>query len=79
MNTNAARIEALSAAVQAIAAALPPDVASRAARGLQQRAAGLGQHPLSDQADAAIAGELAAILGALARTGTVPRCSEQAT
>lgn len=75
MNATAARLEVLAAAVRAIAEALPPDLARRAALGLQDHASRLPSVASAPDADAAMAGELAGLLAALARVpAKVPSC-----
>lgn len=65
MTPTEARLAVLAAAVRALCRALPPEVAHVAATGLQLELAAL--NPGGADADAAAAGELRAVLGALAR------------
>ena len=57
-----ARLEVLAAAVQAIAAALPPEQAAKAAQGLRERVEALD---VAADADEAVSVDLARLLQAL--------------
>lgn len=76
MTPTDARLEARSAAVQALAAALPPDQARRAAQALREAVGALlsecspGPPPL---ADAAMAADVGGVLGALVRVRLATR------
>lgn len=75
MNATHARLELLSAAVHAIAAAMPRERGRLAARELRATAGELATTDLDAAADAALAGELAKLLAAL--EGAAPAAPAQ--
>lgn len=73
MNATASRLDLLSAAVSSIAAALPAPVARRAADQLLIHVDSLPMPPQDEDADAALAADLARLMAALAEAArTVP-------
>ena len=61
----AARLDVLSAALQAVCGTLPPDQATQVAHAVRERLAGPAGAHLGPAADLAMTGELAPLLGAL--------------
>lgn len=72
MNANAARLEVLSAAVRAIAAALPRHEARLATQELRAAIGSLAATLRDPDTDAAVAGELAGILAAFSHASGSP-------
>lgn len=67
IETLAARLDVQAIALQELARALAPAQAAAVADAVRARVAELAGRDLSHGADAAVAGELAALLGALGR------------